>query len=90
MSTSQPVSRPALPRWVVPATLVVGLLLVVGGAVTLWRSLHRATFGWFAYSPLSETISVQPGGHWIGISLLIAGALVLGAVGGFVVGRRTR
>jgi len=89
MSTSQPVSRPALPRWVVPATLVVGILLVVAGSVALWRSLHRG-FGWFAYSPMSETVYSRSSGQGLGIALLVAGALVLGAVGGFVVGRRTR
>ncbi|MBD8058007.1 hypothetical protein IC607_03385 [Cellulomonas sp. JH27-2] len=89
MSTSQPVSRPALPRWVVPATLVVGILLVGGGGVALWRSLHRG-FGWFAYAPMSETVYSRSSGQGLGIALLVTGALVLGAVGGFVVGRRTR
>jgi len=88
--SSDEVPARSVPRWMLIVAGGAGVLLVVGGAVTLWRSLHSATFGWFAYSPLSETVAIHHPGQGLGVSLLVGGALVLGAVGGFVVGRRTR
>ena len=76
------------------ALLVLAVLattLVVGGGWLLWHESRTASFGWFAYAPLSQTVS-SPGlvtaTDWVGLSLVAVGLVALGAVGGFALGRR--
>ncbi|TDE98685.1 hypothetical protein EXU48_00235 [Occultella glacieicola] len=70
--------------------LVVGVVLTgVGGwQAWLWRS---ASFGWFAYAPLSEATFRSPFTAGLGaIALVGAGALLAGLGAGILVGRRTQ
>lgn len=72
--------------WLV-AVAAVGLVLVAVG----WRSVTvMHSFGWFAYAPLSDaqTSPVPVGFFRRGLFCLPAGALLLGAVGGYLLGRR--
>lgn len=80
-------------RLTLPAAAVLAGLLVAVGAWLLWHSSRPTTVGWFAYSPLSETV-YAPGGlttaDWAGLALVGVGLLALGAVGGYALGRRRR
>lgn len=84
-----------------PAPLVVALILsgvlVVGGAlVILIAPQASASFGWFAYQPLSESVFI-PGGFIVltqtvivrGV-LAIVGLIGLAGIVGFALGRRRR
>ncbi|RHA39818.1 hypothetical protein D1825_11305 [Cellulomonas rhizosphaerae] len=70
---------------------MLAVLLVVGGGWLVWHSSRSATFGWFAYAPLSESV-YSPGilttTDWVGLALVAVGLLALGAVGGYALGRR--
>ncbi|WP_138067596.1 hypothetical protein [Cellulomonas rhizosphaerae] len=78
-------------RRTLPAVAVLAVLLVVGGGWLVWHSSRSATFGWFAYAPLSESV-YSPGilttTDWVGLALVAVGLLALGAVGGYALGRR--
>jgi hypothetical protein len=90
--------RRALP-WVVA---VLGAALAVAGVAVFWRTNVSpvVTYGG-SYAPLTEaydsalTLSFDrvevlwTRGHLVGAGLLVAGALVLAAVGGWVLGRRS-
>jgi heme/copper-type cytochrome/quinol oxidase subunit 1 len=69
------------------------------------RSGTPADFGWSAYAPLEPQVGHQSrltvsfsdrwtvlwtGGHLLGALLLVLGLLVLAAVGGWLLGRRSR
>ncbi|TWH33805.1 hypothetical protein [Isoptericola variabilis] len=63
-----------------------------GRACVSRRALRRASFGWFAYAPLSETTFV-PSPHPLLLTALAVGAvgvLLVGVAVGIVVGRRLR
>ncbi|MFF2620858.1 hypothetical protein [Oerskovia jenensis] len=70
--------------------LVAGVLLVGVGAWLASRSSGAASFGWFAYAPLSgETFAPpRPWTRTLGTVAVGAGLLVLGFVAGWVVARR--
>ncbi|MGY1793875.1 hypothetical protein ACI796_07810 [Geodermatophilus sp. SYSU D00525] len=80
-------------------------LAVAGVAVFWWTNTRPpSSAGWTAYAPLEEveaafestlTLTSGPGtvvwgtGHLVGAGLAVAGALVLAAVGGWALGRRS-
>ncbi len=70
--------------------LVGGVLLVGVGAWLASRTYGAASFGWFAYAPLSgETfVPPRPWTQTLGLVSLGAGLLVLGFVAGWAVARR--
>lgn len=84
-----------------PAPLLValihsGVLAVTGALVILLAPQASASFGWFAYQPLSDAVFV-PGGFIVltqaaivGAVLAIVGLIGLAAVVGFALGRRRR
>ncbi|MFD6165244.1 hypothetical protein ACFWFR_08645 [Oerskovia sp. NPDC060287] len=69
---------------------VAGVLLVGVGVWFASRSYGAASFGWFAYAPLSgETLyPSRPWSQVLGFVALGAGLLVLGFVAGWAVARR--
>ncbi|MGW6007024.1 hypothetical protein ACWFNS_19160 [Oerskovia enterophila] len=70
--------------------LVAGVLLVGVGAWLASRSSGAASFGWFAYAPLSGAV-YEPSRPWssvLGFVAAGAGLLVLGFVAGWAVARR--
>ena len=91
--TTNPAPTPArsVRLWLVLAAAVTVAVLVVGVWLMV-RPASGATFGWFAYAPMSETV-YAPGrdsSDWLGLSLVVVGALGLGALGGYALGRRRR
>ncbi|MFE7504196.1 hypothetical protein [Promicromonospora sp. NPDC057488] len=88
-----PSPRPACTANLVLAALGLVGLVLLGAAV--WVSSRPITYGWFAYAPLSDSTYVPapafvPGGPGLPVLLATGGALALGAVAGYVVGRRGR
>ncbi len=93
--------RRALP-WAVAA---LGLALAVAGVAVFRRADHPGTLTYGAsYEPLlptdrayestlelafDRTEVLWTAGHLVGAGLLVAGALVLAALGGWVLGRRS-
>lgn len=85
-----------------PLLLVVGgVVLAVAGVVVLVVATVQATsepasFGWFAYAPLSDTTFVADGLHLVsttslvGAGLLVVGLLALSAWFGYRLGTRGR
>jgi heme/copper-type cytochrome/quinol oxidase subunit 1 len=73
---------------------VVLVVLVVLGAALLgaavWVESVSQPPGWFAYAPLSDTVYAPSRARWLGTGALLsgAGALLLGGVAGFFLGRR--
>ncbi|MET4226725.1 hypothetical protein [Oerskovia enterophila] len=70
--------------------LVAGVLLVGVGAWLASRSSGAASFGWFAYAPLSGAV-YEPSRPWssvLGFVAVGAGLLVIGFVAGWAVARR--
>ena len=66
----QPSSVPP-PRRPRIATVVLAALLLVGGGLLVaasWVASRPASFGWFAYAPVSGTVFVPPG--VFGLSLI--------------------
>lgn len=76
-------------RLVLVALAVAGLVLV---GLAAWAASRPAYYGWFAYAPMSETTYLPAGAVAPGTAawLAAAGALLLGGVAGFLVGRRGR
>jgi heme/copper-type cytochrome/quinol oxidase subunit 1 len=86
-----PGRTPAPPRAALPAVLaVVGAALLAVGA---WlASRWSASFGWFAYAPLSGTafvpsLSPPPG---LVLAVVAAGGVLVGLGAGLALGRRRR
>ncbi|MFI2485522.1 hypothetical protein ACH47X_01365 [Promicromonospora kroppenstedtii] len=83
------------PRPARTANLVLAALGLVGVAligVAVWVATRPFAGGWFAYAPLSATTYtpfIAPSSAWPAL-FAGAGALALGAVAGYVVGRRGR
>ena len=90
-----PVPRPRVGRVIGIWLPVVAGFLVLAGAVLLAIPEPPATYGWFAYVPLSTTYFV-PGPwfsspeHRLGAVLLLLGIGVLVFCFGWRVGRRSR
>ncbi len=83
------VPRPRRPR---VATVVLAVLLLAGVALLVassWVASRPASFGWFAYAPASGTAFVPSGVFGAGRAAFLAGAgaLLVGGVVGFLVGR---
>ncbi|MEV0891612.1 hypothetical protein [Promicromonospora sp. NPDC050262] len=85
-----PAPRPERASRLVLAVLVVLGLALLGAAA--WVGSRPASFGWFAYAPLSDTTYVPGGTSSPGTVALLssAGTLLLGGAAGFAVGRRSR
>lgn len=88
---------PPLPRFRRPRVATVVLVAMTGLGVALlglgaWLARRPPSFGWFAYAPLSNTTFTPGAAYPPGLAALAAavGALLLGAVVGFLVGRRAR
>ena len=88
--------RRALP-WLVAG---LGVVLAAGGVALFWATnlSGGGGVGWAAYAPLTAGDPVPPGagwqvvwtrGHLVGAVLVGAGLLVLAAVGGWLLGRRS-
>jgi heme/copper-type cytochrome/quinol oxidase subunit 1 len=77
-------------RVVTAGVSVLAVALVVGGAVA-WRQVP-ASFGWFAYAPLSEEsvpeLVYMDGGRYAALAALAFGLLLLAGLVGFLLGRR--
>ncbi|KON74733.1 hypothetical protein M768_02015 [Cellulosimicrobium cellulans F16] len=89
----QPSSVPS-PRRPRVATVVLAALLLVGVGLLVaasWVASRPASFGWFAYAPVSGTAFVPSGVFGIGRAAFLAGAgaLLVGGAVGFLVGRAT-
>lgn len=70
------------------AVPMIGVAMIVTGAV-LARSAP-ASFGWFAYAPLTDAVFVNgPPGMWtLGLGLVALGIAMVAGWIGYVVGRR--
>ena len=77
--------------------LAVGVVLFVGGlaVVTATHTWGGHRFGWFAYSPLSQTgpslgqqFSHDVRDFWTGIALSVVGAIVIASGVGYRIGQR--
>ena len=93
--------RPVLP-WL---ALALGVVLAGAGVAVFWATNLAPPpggAGWTAYAPLEAGDPVPPGlgrgvtwtvtwtgGHLVGAALLLLGLLVLAALGGWALGRRT-
>ncbi|MFF2453262.1 hypothetical protein [Isoptericola sp. NPDC058082] len=68
------------------------LSIVVGAGMIAWvltRPVGYASFGWFAYAPLSDTAFVPGTSRWVLMWVLFGlGALLVGLGAGFLLGRR--
>lgn len=67
------------------------VLLGVGVGIQVWTASHTASFGWFAYAPLSGTrptpfTGTEPG-PW-GAILITAGLVILAFWAGLLIGTR--
>ncbi|MEN0128878.1 MAG: hypothetical protein AAGC49_05510 [Brevundimonas sp.] len=89
MSDNPREARRTFPLWAVLALMAAFVAIGVGGWL-LWRSTQPATFGWFAYAPLSETTYSMPhaSSQPLGIALLVVGTSGLSALAGYALGRR--
>ena len=78
----------------------LGVVLAAGGVTVFWATNLSGAggVGWSAYAPLEPGDPVPPGagwqvtwtgGHLLGAALLAAGLLVLAALGGWLLGRRS-
>ncbi|WP_139122976.1 hypothetical protein [Cellulosimicrobium cellulans] len=94
MTAPPPPPLPRFPRKRV-VTVVLVVMTVLGVALLgtgAWLARRPPSFGWYAYAPLSDTY-FSPGDVYspvLAALLAAAGALLLGGVGGFLVGRRAR
>lgn len=86
-SSTVPFERPLAVAGVASVLLAVGLLTIVTSA--------EASFGWFAYTPLSEEVPAEVADLvvWtrqqaVGAALVVAALVLLSALGGYRAGRR--
>jgi heme/copper-type cytochrome/quinol oxidase subunit 1 len=74
----------------------IGLAAVLVGSIVAWNSSSNASFGWFAYAPLSNETFSGSGmafvtqGTQVGLAVAVVGLLVLAFWAGHTIGRRTR
>lgn len=72
---------------------VVGLVAVLVGCLVAWSNT-TASFGWFAYAPLSNQLFAGSGmafvsqGMQVGLAVAVAGLLVLAFWAGYRIGRK--
>ncbi|MFE6234666.1 hypothetical protein [Cellulosimicrobium sp. NPDC057862] len=87
-SSVPPPRRPRVATVVLAALLLVGVGLLVAAS---WVASRPASFGWFAYAPVSGTAFVPSGVFGVGRAAFLAGAgaLLVGGAVGFLVGRGT-
>jgi heme/copper-type cytochrome/quinol oxidase subunit 1 len=98
MSSAGPAVPPSVPSrrpplwWVVLAAL--GGVLVLGGALVVVLHPAETTFGWFAYTPLSDEsfpamtpVTPEATAGWAGV---VAGLVLWAFCTGWLVGRRRR
>lgn len=83
-----------LPRWVGIAVVAFGIASAVAGVVLMLVPSGQASFGWFAYAPLSRTAFVPTGTllsqlDLAGLALLVIGLVALAFSAGWALGRRT-
>ncbi|WP_264029657.1 hypothetical protein [Cellulosimicrobium sp. SH8] len=85
-SSVPPPRRPRVATVVLAALLLAGVGLLVAAS---WVASRPASFGWFAYAPVSGTAFVPSGAFGTGRAALLAGAgaLLVGGAVGFLVGR---
>jgi hypothetical protein len=91
VTTGSPPARARSPRrWAVLLVLVLAAAAVAVGVWLLMQPAAPSSFGWFAYSPMSDTTftpahdAVDP----LGLGLVVVGALTLGGLGGYTLGGR--
>ena len=88
----KPSRRTRLSAVVLPFLGVVALLV---GCIVAWNQQANASFGWFAYAPLSNDtfngsgITFVTQGTQIGLGIAVLGLLVLAFWAGFRSGRAT-
>lgn len=74
---------------------VLGLVAVLAGVV-IAKSNETASFGWFAYAPLSEQVFIGNGvalvsqGTQLGLAVTVIGLLVLAFWAGYRTGRQPK
>jgi heme/copper-type cytochrome/quinol oxidase subunit 1 len=78
--------------WVSASMVVLGAVAAVIGLVLLLVPSGQASFGWFAYAPLSDTTFFPPGvqlspHRQIGSALLPIGLLILAFGAGWLLGQ---
>jgi heme/copper-type cytochrome/quinol oxidase subunit 1 len=68
--------------------LLLGAALLIAGIVLWFRT--SASFGWFAYAPLSDQtfVAATPGPGWLSLALAIVGTALLAGWTGLLLGRR--
>ena len=74
------------------ALVLLGIFFVAAGVLT-FATAGPVRIGWAAYAPLAETISFQGAvlldtRRRVALLVVVAGAVVLSAVAGYVLGRR--
>ncbi|SDT58665.1 hypothetical protein SAMN04489743_3762 [Pseudarthrobacter equi] len=88
----KPSRRTRLSAVVVPFLGVTALLV---GCIVAWNQQATASFGWFAYAPLSNDTFSGSGltfvtqGTQIGLGIAVLGLLILAFWAGYRSGRRT-
>lgn len=75
-------------------SLIGGVALLLGGSVAIAASPPSASFGWFAYQPLSQAVllpaaAASPLGT-AGVVAMVLGAAAIVFAAGLAVGRRLR
>ncbi|TFD65426.1 hypothetical protein [Cryobacterium ruanii] len=85
-------SRSGLSRWVSVFIVILGAVTAVVGLVLVLLPIGSASFGWFAFAPLSNTAFFPSGvllapRSQIGIVLLIIGFALLAFGAGWALGQ---
>jgi heme/copper-type cytochrome/quinol oxidase subunit 1 len=87
-------NRSKLARVLTAVVPLAGLAAVLVGSFIAWSSNANASFGWFAYAPLSNEPFSRSGmafltqGAQFGLAVAVAGLLVLAFWAGHALGRR--
>lgn len=79
-----------LPRVVSVGLPSLALALIVAGLAIEIEQASTASFGWYAYAPLSHTVfapAIRPA-VWTARGLIVLGLVVAGFWAGLLVGRR--
>jgi drug/metabolite transporter (DMT)-like permease len=86
-------SRPNLARRLSVALIILGAISCVIGVVLILLPDNSASFGWFAYAPLNDTVFVPPSGiltprSQLGILWALIGVALLAFGSGWAFGLR--